>query len=186
MRPPSREVGDGAGQIQFVIFTNAVWSISSDADWVEFFGKQGTGTAFIKVNYDANTTGETRVAELDVVTSTGQSGTFTLTQTAAGAFIINNPDSDANTATIANFDLTVYPNPVSALLNVRIDADEDRAIDVQVLDINGKVVRYYNSQPVFRGENTIQIDVNDLTNGIYYFRMLGQDVVKQTKFMVAH
>ncbi|MEM9884724.1 MAG: fasciclin domain-containing protein, partial [Bacteroidota bacterium] len=183
LRPPSLEVGSGSGEGQFVIFTNAIWGISTDADWVEFFGKEGEGTAFIKVFYDANDSSESRTAELNVVTSTGESGVFTLTQAGAGNFIITNPDFTSPDA--FTMDMTLFPNPTTTELNIRVEASDDRSVDVQIIDTNGRIVKLFNSQAIFEGINTLQVPTADLTNGIYYFRMIGQDVVKEARFMVA-
>ncbi|MEM1327657.1 MAG: fasciclin domain-containing protein, partial [Bacteroidota bacterium] len=83
LRPDNLTVSAEAGEAQFVVYTNAIWAISTDADWLEFFVDEGQGTGFIKVIYEANE-GATRTATFDIVTSTGESGTFTLTQEGTG------------------------------------------------------------------------------------------------------
>ena len=183
LRPASLEVGSGSGEAQFVIYTNGVWSISSDADWVEFFGTQGSGTAFIKVFYDANESADARVAELNVVTSTGESGVFMLNQAGAGNFIITNPN--VTNPNVSSIDMTLFPNPTTTELNIRVESSEEHSVDVQIIDMNGRIVKTFNSQPIFTGRNTLQVPTADLSNGIYYFRMVGQDVVKEARFLVA-
>ncbi|MBL7950789.1 MAG: DUF1501 domain-containing protein [Flavobacteriales bacterium] len=76
---------------------------------------------------------------------------------------------DANqTAGISMLD--VFPNPFTAVINLRFDASGDRTL-VQVYGENGQVVRTIFNGPLARGEHRLQVDLSDLPSGAYYCRV---------------
>jgi hypothetical protein len=61
----------------------------------------------------------------------------------------------------------IYPNPVKSMLNVSLNAKKTGKIKMNITDLLGRLLQtdYYN---IFKGENTIQIPINQrLRNGIY-------------------
>jgi hypothetical protein len=63
--------------------------------------------------------------------------------------------------------LTSYPNPFSTDVNLSVDANEAGKLQMQVADLQGKVV-FTKYTDVIKGNNTIGIsEMSTLTNGIY-------------------
>lgn len=66
---------------------------------------------------------------------------------------------------------SVFPNPVNAVANLRIDAPEDvRSVAVVVTNLAGKTVRQLQVDTY--GSTTIALDVADLTPGLYLLRLV--------------
>jgi PKD domain/Secretion system C-terminal sorting domain len=70
--------------------------------------------------------------------------------------------------------LKVFPNPTSGLASVEFMLKNQMEMTVQLLDLNGRVVRSANGE--FRaGFNRHSIDANELNTGIYFLRLLAAD-----------
>ena len=65
------------------------------------------------------------------------------------------------------FSFTIYPNPVSQNLQLRVESDETRNADVRITNEEGQLVQTGSAQ--FRtGSNTAQVDVSKLPTGVYF------------------
>lgn len=60
----------------------------------------------------------------------------------------------------------VYPNPASNYLNIETYSDTETKIQIQVKDINGKPIEIITDE--FNGNYNKQINVSNLSNGIYF------------------
>ena len=60
----------------------------------------------------------------------------------------------------------LYPNPVSDKLNLLINTDRARMIQLNILNMTGQII-YSQEQPVSKGRNTIHIPAADMPAGIY-------------------
>ncbi len=67
---------------------------------------------------------------------------------------------------VGNEQLTVYPNPVSSILNVELYSNIDASTTIQLIDVTGKVVLQKNSM-ANAGINNIKLDVGSIAKGIY-------------------
>ncbi len=78
--------------------------------------------------------------------------------------------------------LTVYPNPVTDQLHISYETAMDGAIQVQIMDLQGKVLL---QQELSRqtGSNHAQIAVSHLTNGLYLCRLQSGLTIETTKFL---
>ena len=74
--------------------------------------------------------------------------------------------------------LAVYPNPTSSLLNINTN-NSDTISAVQILDLNGRQV--YNKS--FSNVADAQINVNDLSTGLYLINITTGDKTITRKFM---
>ncbi len=61
----------------------------------------------------------------------------------------------------------VYPNPVSAQLNIELTSQESGHTDLYIYDINGRALLKF-SKEIVKGFNNQQIDVSRLPAGIYF------------------
>lgn len=77
---------------------------------------------------------------------------------------------------------TVYPNPVTAEINVRFATNASSATTVNVIDITGKVVRSINLG-VTSGETQVKIDLIELATGIYFVELSNDQGTLVKKFV---
>lgn len=61
---------------------------------------------------------------------------------------------------------SVYPNPASSNVTISVDSKNTQSASVTVLDMLGKQMKQFNANFNI-GENTIQLNTNDLSKGIY-------------------
>jgi acetyl esterase/lipase len=81
---------------------------------------------------------------------------------------------DLNQRTLFN----IYPNPASS--NLVIVSDFNESYEIQIIDINGRLVQYERNLSV----NESQINISGLQNGIYILRMQTSDGrISQQKFV---
>lgn len=81
--------------------------------------------------------------------------------------------------------LRVYPNPASGAAGFAIEFTAPQAINatIEVVDNAGRSV--FSAQQNFKaGVNVTQIPTTQLSTGLYFVRVVSQDVVKTTKILV--
>ncbi len=66
--------------------------------------------------------------------------------------------------------LGMYPNPAENIFNLIVDSKNNEIAQVQVMDVNGKVV-LQNKQQLQVGLNKIVVDVNTIAAGIYFAKV---------------
>ncbi|MBK8565201.1 MAG: PKD domain-containing protein [Saprospiraceae bacterium] len=145
----------------------------------------GTTAGAVSYSWDFGD-GNTSTEENPTHTYAGSIGgpVVTLTVTSARGCIA------ATTATLSDITSTkevaglsalkVFPNPTSGLATVEFMLKNQMEMTVQLLDLNGRVVRSANTE--FRaGFNRHAIDANGLNSGVYFLRLLsaeGQQAVR--------
>lgn len=68
-------------------------------------------------------------------------------------------------------DLMVYPNPAHDKITIKFSSLDEGMVSIDIIGLNGEVVRNAINQPVGNGENFENtIDVSDLTPGVYVIR----------------
>jgi len=77
--------------------------------------------------------------------------------------------------------LTVSPNPAHTRIKMLLDLKEAQILDVELIDINGKVLVLERNLPV---GNTITkyLDVSDLPEGYYFLRIKNRQLVETIGF----
>ncbi|MFN8297416.1 MAG: T9SS type A sorting domain-containing protein, partial [Chitinophagales bacterium] len=73
----------------------------------------------------------------------------------------------------AKADLIAYPNPTNGLVNIA----NGTAMDITVFDVTG-------NQVLKTEKNTTQIDLSDLSNGVYFLRFNNQQEAYTKKFVL--
>ncbi|HUR11588.1 MAG TPA: T9SS type A sorting domain-containing protein, partial [Flavitalea sp.] len=79
--------------------------------------------------------------------------------------------------------LTVYPNPASVMIHIRMVNSDKGKVLMNMYDVSGKLVRsrqYQKSQPIFQEE----VSVSSLIPGVYMIELITNNQKKsQTKFI---
>ena len=70
----------------------------------------------------------------------------------------------------SNTQLTVYPNPVVDVANVKFDANETSYGTLQIMNLTGRILRKQQVH-LNAGENKISVDMTGLSKGIYMIHM---------------
>lgn len=83
-------------------------------------------------------------------------------------------------------DLKVFPNPSNQGENVVVnfELNDNASVNVEVTDINGRVVAVQNNDRMNRGINEVQISTSTFAAGIYMVNVKSTVGVKTAKFIV--
>jgi subtilisin family serine protease len=68
----------------------------------------------------------------------------------------------------------LYPNPSNGNYSIELQAAQSEAIELVLLDLNGRVVEQMNWS-VTKGVNTLQLQWNDLAAGVYFVQLKGEN-----------
>jgi len=81
--------------------------------------------------------------------------------------------------------IKVIPNPVrSNTLSIVNDVEQDGDLDAKIYDINGQLLQSA-SFGVAKGRNNLQMNVNDITTGVYILETTQNGVKKTQRFLIA-
>ena len=145
-------------------------------------------------NYDWDVTGGTIDAgqgtnEISVTWGAPGTGYVNLTETSAAdcegiaVELIVNIDPVGIEESFMN-NISLYPNPAGETLNVTLYAEQESAINIQVLNQLGQEA-IYKSENLSLGNNKFTLNISDLQNGYYTIKLIASDgTVVQEKFIV--
>jgi len=81
----------------------------------------------------------------------------------------------------------VYPNPASDILNIAFQSEVDQVAEINLLDVMGrKMLNYKNTQQFKKGANQMQLNVADLSPGLYYLIISTFDKNLTQKLIISH
>lgn len=67
--------------------------------------------------------------------------------------------------------ITAYPNPVSHQLTVNINTIIDEDLIIRIIDARGRTVQLHPVTVIAKNDNTMHVDVSDLSDGVYYIKI---------------
>ncbi|MCY7362755.1 MAG: T9SS type A sorting domain-containing protein [Ignavibacteria bacterium] len=71
----------------------------------------------------------------------------------------------------------VYPNPASNILYLKINANTSHEnISITIYDLKGVVVKRFQN---IIEQNDFSVSVNDLLPGIYFYKIVGENIFDQ-------
>ena len=76
----------------------------------------------------------------------------------------------------------IYPNPARENISIKFFSLQETESTIQFLDINGRIIKLINTI-VIDGDNEISIDTQELSNGIYFLRVI-TPLQKETKRLI--
>jgi len=77
-----------------------------------------------------------------------------------------------------------YPNPFNPVTNISFNLPKAMHVDINVLDIQGRVVKQLVSDGYSEGLNHITIDGNNLSSGLYFVQLIAGVNVEYTKILL--
>lgn len=66
-----------------------------------------------------------------------------------------------------------YPNPTEGQYTVDFSSTQSFNADVYLTDLNGRIVKNVTQTNVVKGENSVNVNLSDLSGGTYYFHIKG-------------
>jgi hypothetical protein len=75
-----------------------------------------------------------------------------------------------NCRLISGLDVNLYPNPSQQEMNYQFELERNAMLSVEVIDVLGKIV-YANQLEAEKGNHLLKLDLGDLPQGIYLFKM---------------
>lgn len=78
----------------------------------------------------------------------------------------------------------VYPNPVVDVLNIKVNASQNSAMNISVYNIMGQKVMESNANIYAGDNNRLSVNTSDLTSGIYFVTVKANGFEQTQKFIV--
>ena len=77
-----------------------------------------------------------------------------------------------------------YPNPFNPVTNISFSLPDRMFIELNILDIQGRLVEKVVSGSYDRGSNHVLIDGNHLSSGLYFIQLVSAQDVQYTKILL--
>jgi hypothetical protein len=94
---------------------------------------------------------------------------------AAGIFENNNAD----------FKLNMFPNPTSEMMSVKYTLTSASTVGIAIYNMLGAKVKIIDSEKQDAGKHETQIDIDALSNGVYFLKLKVGDAIETKKITVA-
>lgn len=76
--------------------------------------------------------------------------------------------------TTKGFGAKIYPNPSNGSATVEFNIEKAMTLDIQVLDLLGRIVKNTRNQFYTEGVNLLPLELNGIAKGIYFVRFISQ------------
>lgn len=133
------------------------------------------------------------IDEIEMLDAKNYESTATLTSDAAdnvtaevgnyGVLVLNAIINDVNDPTLGETKVSVYPNPAEDFVTVNVTTERAGAATVQLLSIDGRVMRTERMSLVAGGGRTT-LNTADLPAGMYVVQVTGANRVSTTKVTI--
>jgi hypothetical protein len=77
-----------------------------------------------------------------------------------------------------------YPNPFNPITNISFNLPTAMHVDVNILDIQGRLIQNIASDGFSEGLNELVLDGNNLSSGLYFVQLIAGLDVKYTKVLL--
>jgi hypothetical protein len=160
-----------AGSTTFTISSNAIWSVSDDANWLTVSPLSGDGNGTITATYIANPMAASSI------------GTITVSCPGLGPQSVTVSQSmQTNVITSDNNRMKVYPNPAKDFITVKFDDTIASDFSVSVADALGKS-HYVYEYKCNNHEKEITFDLTSLKGGLYFIVIKSQHNINTYKII---
>lgn len=82
------------------------------------------------------------------------------------------------------FAVTAFPNPVAEMMNLTLELEEASTVSIEVVNLLGATVSTIETQNLAAGTHYNEMDLSDLTNGVYFVKTTVNESVEMTKIVV--
>jgi len=84
------------------------------------------------------------------------------------------------TSEVANYNISMYPNPTNTVVNFKLETDTDTRLKVDILSLDGKRIKTIS----LTNYQTNQVDISNLSTGIYFTNFYSGNVLIASKKLV--
>jgi hypothetical protein len=91
-----------------------------------------------------------------------------------GAYKYSNVIAIDNKADEPFMVVSAYPNPATDQFSVQVYIPENEVLNIEIAETNGKTVRTFSDQQLLEGNNTIDMPIQGLSNGVYLVTLKDQ------------
>ena len=84
----------------------------------------------------------------------------------------------------AQLEFSMYPNPASTVINLKYNVLEAAQLNIAITDLSGKAVIKVDNAKTPAGQYVKEIDVKELTEGIYFLSISINGQTTNTKFVI--
>lgn len=82
------------------------------------------------------------------------------------------------------FAISAYPNPASEFINLTVELQEASSVVIEVVNMLGAVVSTIETQNLSSGTHYNELDLSDLTDGVYFIKTTVNETVDMQKIVV--
>jgi PKD repeat protein len=79
----------------------------------------------------------------------------------------------------------VYPNPAAGNVSVDFTLTRSADVEINVIDITGRVVKHVANENFNNGQNTVNFDMADVNNGFYFINIKSSTGSKTVRLMIS-
>jgi hypothetical protein len=138
--------------------TSYIWSISGGG-----IITSGQGTTNITIDFNSSVS----TSAVVMITANNACGSSSRTKNVSVNLNCKTYENEQNDLSINENDILVYPNPSSGKINISFSLEKSTILSVDVTDILGNIV-YHNIIDGLKNYNRFDIDLSNLSKGIYY------------------
>lgn len=81
----------------------------------------------------------------------------------------------------------IYPNPSSGKVRIGFTLSENGPVSLDIFDLNGNIIKtLIKTQLTLSGEHTIDLDISDISHGIYIITLQSKGLNQSQKMIVTH
>jgi hypothetical protein len=181
------------GSVQFVSWLSSV--PSAPATVTIEFSSNGTSGPWTTVVSNAPNNGNYQWTVPSAINSancylkyTISSGSNTQSVTMSNAFGVGTcatPPTDVNEAGTNALGFSVYPNPMSTQGYAHFNLERSGLVKVQIVDMLGQIVSTIEDGTLSAGYHNPRIPVEKLESGVYFCRIISEDITLNEKIVVA-
>jgi hypothetical protein len=90
-----------------------------------------------------------------------------------------------NDPSVADMNMRLFPNPATTSIQMVFDADNANDVAIEVVNINGQVVKAVSDIAGSNGKQFAEVDIRDLNSGLYIVRVRSANKVSNYRFNIA-
>lgn len=145
-----------------------IWSVQGSGTWLSAY----TSTLSRVLSPLANNTNYDMQVKAYCTGTAGSSSSFS-------PVVTFSTGAPAKQATLATTGVSVYPNPTSGELTIDLSVENELMTTIKVMDMSGRVVKQIQAT-THAGQNSIKMNIDELTTGLYTIQVINNDRVINT------
>jgi ligand-binding sensor domain-containing protein len=157
--PGNQDVGFDTGSTEFSVTSNALWTISNDANWLTLSRTSLGTSATIIAKFTENTSSSPRVATITIYGPGINTQYVNVTQ--SGYTFV---------PSLYDLNVTIYPNPIKDYLFIKFDDATLTDISISVVDVSGRFIIKRNFEHIDLDEEKT-LDLSFMKSGLYFLEI---------------